>query len=85
MAKKASRCPMAAEPASELDGSSPYVPFGWAPRSCLGANLAILQLMFLCQLTTTRYRILVDRPDKTQVVLGTVPRVLDFEGRVERR
>ncbi len=79
------KCPMASEPTSKSDHSSPYVPFGWAPRSCLGANLAILQLMLLCRLTTTRYRVLVDQPDKTHVVLGTVPRVLGFEGRVLRR
>ncbi len=27
-----------------------YVPFGWAPKKCVGANVAIVQLMALCHL-----------------------------------
>lgn len=87
----ASACPMHAASSDEpgaptgKDAPPPYVPFGWAPRSCLGAGLAMLQLMLLCRLVLVCYRIVLKQPDAMRLELGTVPRVLGFAGAVEHR
>lgn len=65
--------------------SEPYAPFGWAPRSCLGARLGLLQLVLFCQLVTCRYRLELEDPENLRVELATVPRVLDFYGTLQRR
>lgn len=80
----ASGCPVAHGPSSE-GADRPFAPFGWAPRACLGAGLAVLQLMLLCRLMCTRYRLTAPTLDAAHVELGTVPRVLDFSATITDR
>lgn len=65
--------------------SSPFVPFGWAPKTCVGAGLGTVQLMLLCHLVTTRYRLDPDDADGITIDLAAVPLPIGFEGRVRRR
>lgn len=62
-----------------------YVPFGWSPTACIGANLGTIQLMVLCRLLCTRYRVDVSDPDAVHVFLGSVPVPVDFRGSLARR
>ncbi|WP_030373773.1 cytochrome P450 [Streptomyces rimosus] len=57
-----------------------YVPFGWAPKKCIGANVAIVQLMALCHLLCTRYRLTVHRPDEVTMALRFAPVPENFRG-----
>lgn len=61
-----------------------YAPFGWAPRSCVGASLAITQLILLCHLVTTRYRIELAEPRAVRMALLTVPVPVGFQGTITR-
>lgn len=62
-----------------------YVPFGWAPKACVGADLGINLLMLLAYLMCTRYRLDVPAPGSLQIgyFFAAVPR--DFQGRILRR
>lgn len=62
-----------------------YVPFGWQPRTCIGAGLGTTQLMLLCQLLCTRYRVDLEAPEAVRMALGAVPMPLDFRGTLARR
>ncbi|MFD8722674.1 cytochrome P450 [Streptomyces sp. NPDC059629] len=57
------------------------VPFGWAPKKCVGANLAVVQLMALCHLMCTRYRLTVERPEAVTMALRFAPVPENFRGR----
>jgi cytochrome P450 len=61
-----------------------YVPFGWAPRACVGAGLATIQLILLCHLMTTRYRLHPTDPAATRIDFGTTPVPRAFRGRISR-
>lgn len=70
------------------DGECPrgtYVPFGWAPKSCIGANLGMAQLVILAHLACTRYRIEVSRPERAHMAVASLARPKDFEGALHRR
>jgi len=62
-----------------------YVPFGWSPTTCIGANLGTSQLMLLCQLLCTRYQIQVAEPENVRMALAAVPLPIGFQGIVSRR
>lgn len=62
-----------------------YVPFGWAPTSCIGASLGTHELMLLCRQFTTRYRIDAIDPDAVEVVMASVPLPVGFRGTWVRR
>ncbi len=62
-----------------------YTPFGWAPTSCVGAGLGTIELMLLCRLFTTRYRIVAERLDEVEMVLASVPLPIGFRGTIETR
>jgi cytochrome P450 len=62
-----------------------YVPFGWAPKSCIGAGLGIAQLILLCHLFLTEYRVQVDEPESVCMMLAAVPLPLNFRGTISRR
>lgn len=62
-----------------------YVPFGWQPRTCIGAALGTAQLMLLCHLLCTRYRVDVEDPAAVRMALAAVPLPLGFRGRITRR
>lgn len=65
--------------------SAGYAPFGWAPTTCIGASLGTTQLMLLCQLLCTRYRVQVANPAAVQMALAAVPMPLGFHGTITRR
>jgi cytochrome P450 len=62
-----------------------YVPFGWQPRTCIGAGLGTAQLMLLCQLLCTRYWVELEDPGGVRMVLAAVPMPVGFRGRITRR
>jgi cytochrome P450 len=62
-----------------------YVPFGWAPKKCVGANIGTFQLMALCHLLCTRYRLTARRPHEITMALRFAPVPENFRGRLTRR
>jgi cytochrome P450 len=62
-----------------------YVPFGWAPKACIGASLGTTQLMLLCHLFLTRYRVEVEEPQSVRMLLAAVPMPVGFRGTIARR
>jgi cytochrome P450 len=65
--------------------SAGYVPFGWSPTTCIGAAMGTSQLMVLCQLLSTRYRIDVEEPEAVRMALSAVAVPLSFHGTITRR
>lgn len=63
--------------------STHFVPFGWAPTSCLGAAVGLTQLMLLCYLLRTRFR--VEPTGQSGLWLGAVPIPSGFAGRLVER
>jgi cytochrome P450 len=66
-------------------GGACYVPFGWAPRGCIGAGLGTAQLILLCHLFCTRYRVELAAPEAVRMALVSVPLPRDFRGTIRRR
>ncbi|MEA2562730.1 MAG: hypothetical protein QOH06_4234 [Acidobacteriota bacterium] len=62
-----------------------YVPFGWAPKACVGAGLGTAQLMLLCHLFLTSYRVEVEEPESAGMMLAAVPMPVRFRGTIARR
>jgi cytochrome P450 len=62
-----------------------YVPFGWAPKTCIGAGLGTTQLIVFCHLLCTRYHVQVSDPEAVRMALAAVPLPLDFRGTITRR
>lgn len=62
-----------------------YVPFGWAPRACIGAGLGTAQLILLCHLLSTRYRIRLSDPEAVRMAVVSVSMPLNFRGTITRR
>jgi cytochrome P450 len=71
-------------PHGPTSGAS-YVPFGWAPTTCIGAGLGTAQLILLCHFMCTRYRIQVHEPQAVRMVLAAVPLPQSFQGTLTRR
>ena len=65
--------------------SAGYVPFGWAPTTCIGAAMGTSQLMVLCQQLCTRYRIEVEEPEAVRMALSAVAIPESFHGTISRR
>lgn len=63
----------------------PYVPFGWAPKSCIGANLGMAQLVLFAHLFCTRYRMQTEVPGRARMAVASVVRPQDFCGTLVRR
>lgn len=59
-----------------------YVPFGWSPKACIGAGLGTTQLILLCHLFLTRYRIQVEEPESLHMLLAAVPLPVGFRGTI---
>jgi cytochrome P450 len=74
-------------PGSDRAGcpASSYVPFGWSPRTCIGASLGTAQLVLLSHLLCTRYHVEVVEPEKVGMALAAVPMPLRFSGTLSRR
>lgn len=62
-----------------------YVPFGWAPRSCLGASLALPQLILFCHLVSTRFEIRLDRPDEARMSVASLHLPRNLHGSIRHR
>lgn len=62
-----------------------YVPFGWAPKACIGANLGMAQLVIFLHLLCTRYRLEVVDPERARMAVASLVRPADFVGRLSRR
>ncbi len=62
-----------------------YAPFGWAPKSCIGAGLGTLQLVALTHLLLTRYRVEVEKPESVRMMLAAVPMPIGFRGTISLR
>lgn len=62
-----------------------YVPFGWSPRGCIGAGLGTAQLILLCHLVSTRYRVEPAEPEAVRMALVSVPLPCNFRGTIVRR
>jgi cytochrome P450 len=50
-----------------------YVPFGWAPRACIGAGLGTAQLILFCHLLCNRFRIEGIDPQKLSMAMPSMP------------
>ena len=68
-----------------LDLTDPVVDMLPEPTTCIGASLGTVQLMLLCQLLCTRYRIEVEEPEAVRMALAAVPMPMGFRGTVTRR
>ncbi|HYN22400.1 MAG TPA: cytochrome P450 [Thermoanaerobaculia bacterium] len=62
-----------------------YVPFGFAPKACIGAGLATTQLVLLCHLLCTRYRIELEEPESVRIALAAAAVPVNFRGTITRR
>jgi cytochrome P450 len=62
-----------------------YVPFGWAPKACVGASLGLAQLVILAHLVCTRYRLQVPEPERATMAVASVVRPKGFTGAIVRR
>ena len=62
-----------------------YAPFGWAPTSCIGAGLGLVELILLCRLLTTEYRVEAPGVDDVEIFMGAVPLPQGFRGTIVRR
>jgi cytochrome P450 len=68
-----------------IDHGGWFVPFGWSPTSCIGAQLGTLELMLLCRAMCLDFRVSLERPEKARIEQSAVPLPMDFRGRVLRR
>jgi cytochrome P450 len=59
-----------------------YVPFGWAPKRCVGADIGTIQLMGLCYLLCTRYRLTVPDAETITVAYRFAPVPQHFSGQL---
>jgi cytochrome P450 len=62
-----------------------YVPFGWAPKKCVGAGIGTVQLMALCYLVCGRYRLTVPGADSVTMAFRFAPVPENFHGRLATR
>jgi hypothetical protein len=58
------------------------VPFGWAPKKCVGADIGTIQLMGLCYLMCTRYRLTVPDAETITVAYRFAPVPQNFSGQL---
>ncbi|HLL01591.1 MAG TPA: cytochrome P450 [Myxococcaceae bacterium] len=75
---------LAGAPHGPCSGAS-YVPFGWAPSTCVGAGLGTAQLMLLCHLMCTRYRLQASAPEAVRMTLFAMAQPHGFQGTLSRR
>lgn len=72
-------------PAREPDSGPCYAPFGWSPRSCIGASLGTAQLILLCHLLCTRYEIRLSNPEAVRMAMPSIHMPRSFHGTITRR
>jgi cytochrome P450 len=66
-------------------GRGHYMPFGWAPKACVGAEIGTIQLMVLAFLLCTRFRLDVPDIDQVTMVCRFAPVPEPFRGTLTRR
>ncbi|QTL35490.1 cytochrome P450 [Pseudoalteromonas viridis] len=62
-----------------------FVPFGWNPRSCIGAQLGTNQLAILCQLLLNELDITLTHPSALAFENMNIPSVAGFEGTISEK
>lgn len=62
-----------------------YVPFGWAPKTCVGSQLGLYQLMMMCYLVCTRFDIRLSAPEKIAMEMAALPQPRDFYGVIRQK
>lgn len=62
-----------------------YIPFGFAPRACIGASLGTTLLMLTCYLLSTAYRLHVPDPQALRMSLAAAALPVEFVGTLARR
>jgi cytochrome P450 len=65
-------------------GRGCYIPFGWAPKTCIGASVGTIHLMALCYLMSTRYSLAVPDIGKVTMACRFAPIPQGFTGRLGR-
>ncbi|WP_101392092.1 cytochrome P450 [Streptomyces sp. TLI_146] len=66
-------------------GRGCYVPFGWAPKKCIGADIGTVQLMALCYLMCTRYHLFVPDVERVTMAYRFAPVPQKFHGQLTLR
>ncbi|MFF1378938.1 cytochrome P450 [Streptomyces sp. NPDC058308] len=66
-------------------GRGHYVPFGWAPKKCVGADIGTVQLIALCHLMCTRYRLVVPAAEQVTMAYRFAPVPQNFHGELTLR
>lgn len=66
-------------------GRGHYVPFGGAPKACIGADAGTVSLMLICDLLTTRYQLTVPDADQLEMDYWFAAIPKNFTGPVRRR
>ena len=61
-----------------------YVPFGFAPRSCVGGAVAHAQLLLVCELFTRSFRIEMAEGAAPRMTLGLIALPVDMIGTLRR-
>lgn len=59
-----------------------YVPFGWAPKACIGSQLGIFQMLLLGRLLCTDYQLRLADNARPHIVMTALPTPVDFCGNV---
>lgn len=57
-----------------------FVPFGWAPMTCVGAALGLSQLILFCRMATVDFR--VEVTERGQMRVGGIATPAGFRGRL---
>jgi cytochrome P450 len=59
---------------------SAYVPFGWAPKSCIGAQMGTIQLLLLARLLVTEFSFECSSQEAVKVEMYALPHPINFHG-----
>ena len=62
-----------------------YVPFGWAPKSCIGALLGSHQLLLLLHLFATRFQWQLTEPTALSITMTALPQPANFRVHLQHR
>lgn len=62
-----------------------YVPFGWAPKSCIGALLGSHQMLLLLHLFATRFQWQLAEPAALSITMTALPQPVNFLVQLQHR
>lgn len=62
-----------------------YVPFGWAPKSCIGALLGSHQMLLLLHLFATRFQWQLTEPAALSITMTALPQPVNFQVHLQHR